>query len=549
MRTKIITSVILITAFILFLIFLYPQEKDYYVKQIISPCEIVMENGKVFKFNDLDSFDPDFTEKNKRLGESLGLNEEEAFVIGHLGKYWSETLLGRRKVNITDNNLVYHKFGYKTKFENSPYCIKDGKFTNPKAAQDLIERVKRTRYGLLDIDENKFYPITRDNQPENFIVARRGYKKKTTTPKKKSTSVLQLQDFKLILSDFTKKLKPDRNCSTEICKELLNNINNANKSIDIAIYGYSSIPAIENALQKAQNRGVYIRLVYDLDTKGENIYENTQDLVNIIKNTKNDRLSKEARAIMHNKFYIFDDKTVITGSANLSSTDMSGFNSNSIAVIHSEETAKIYKQEFNQMYSGKFHSDKISSKNKKGIYFSPQDKGITNGILPLIKNSKQYIYIPAFLITENQMTEELITCKKRGIDVKIITDAVNASSKYSKVKYLRAAGIPVKIENYAGKMHSKTIIIDDKYLVLGSMNFSYNGENKNDENMIIIDNPEAAKFYKEFFLYLWTKIPDKWLKGYPRAESPDSIGSCSDGIDNDYDGLIDSADDSCRQIK
>ena len=104
-----------------------------------------MQDGKVFKFNDLESFDPNFTEKNKRLAENLGLSEEEAFVIGHLGKYWSETLLGRRKINIIDNDLVYYKFGYKTRFENSPYCIKDGKFTNQKAAADLIARVKRTK--------------------------------------------------------------------------------------------------------------------------------------------------------------------------------------------------------------------------------------------------------------------------------------------------------------------------------------------------------------------------------------------------------------------
>lgn len=544
MRSKIITVTILILLFILFLIFLYPQEKEYYVKHVISPCEIVMEDGNVFKFKDLESFDPYFSEKNKRLAENLGLSEEEGFIIGNFGKYWAATLMGHRKIKIDNDNLIYYKFGYKTRFMHSPYCIKNGSFTNPKAADELITRIKRTNYGILDLDENKFYPITKDNLPENFIVARKGYKKKPKPVEKNSTSV-QLKDFKLIITDFTKKLKPDRSCSSEICKELLNNINAAQNSIDIAIYGYSTIPDIENAIKNAQSRNVKIRLVYDLDTKGENIYENTQEFVNLIKNAKNDRNSGEAKAIMHNKFFIFDNKTVFTGSANLAHTDMSGFNSNAALVINSPEVAKIYTQEFEQMYSGKFHNNKLSTKNTKAIYFSPQDKAITNGVLPLIKNAKQYIYIPAFLITERNTMEELISAKKRGVDVKIITDAVNASNKYSKVKDLRASGVPVKIENYAGKMHSKTMIIDDRYLILGSMNFSYNGENKNDENMIIIDNQEAAKFYKDFFLYLWAKIPDKWLKGYPHAESFDSIGSCSDGIDNDYDGLIDSADDRC----
>jgi len=547
-RSKIISIIIIILLFILFLIFLYPREQEYFVKEIISPVEIVLENGDVFKFKDLETFDAEFSHKNKILAEKTGLSEEEAFIIGNLGKYWAISLLRGRKVNISDDDLIYYKFGYKTRFTHSPYSIKDGNFTNPKAAEDLIARVKRTKYGLLDIDDNKFYPITKDNQPEHFIVARRGYKKKPVTKPKKEKS-LNLQDFKLILTDFSTKLKPDRNCSSEICKELLGNINNAKSSIDIAIYGYSSVPDIEAAIKNALKRGVKIRLVYDLDEKGENIYENTQDLVNIIKNAKSDKNSQLSKAIMHNKFYIFDNKIVITGSANLSFTDMSGFNSNSVIVMNSSEIAKIYRQEFEQMYSGKFHTDKIRAKNSKGIYFSPQDKSIVNGVLPLIKSSKQYIYIPAFLITEKKITEELVNAKNRGVDVKIITDAVNASGKYSKVESLRVSGIPVKIENFAGKMHSKTMIIDDRYLILGSMNFSYNGENKNDENMLIIDNPKAAKFYKDFFLYLWNKIPDRWLKGYPHAESPDSLGSCSDGIDNDYDGLIDSADDGCIMQK
>ena len=250
---------------------------------------------------------------------------------------------------------------------------------------------------------------------------------------------------------------------------------------------------------------------------------------------------------MHNKFYIFDNKIVITGSANLSHTDMSGYNSNAIIVINSPAAAKIYTEEFNQMYEGKFHSNKILTENSSGIYFSPQNKTIQNTILPLIRNSKNYIYIPAFLISHKEMVSELIQAKNRGVDVRIITDALNASAKYSKVRELRAAGMPVKIENYAGKMHSKTMIIDDKYLILGSMNFSKSGESKNDENLIVIDNKEAAIFYKQFFLYLWDKIPDKWLKFYPRAEGLDSIGSCSDGVDNDYDGLVDMEEESCRK--
>lgn len=527
---------------------MHPKEKEYYVREVISPTEFILDNGEIFKVKGLESFDPYFSSRNKELASKLNLSEEEAFVTGNLGKYWARNILEGRKINIYGSEIIYHKFNYRYIFMNSPYCIKDGRFVNQKTSEKIIKTVKRTNYRILNLETDKVYPISPDFIPENYIVIKGGYKKKKKHTEKKTehTTTIELKDFKLLLTDFTQKLKPDRKCSSNICKEILSNINQAQSSIDIAIYGYSSVPAIEQAIRNAQQRGVKIRLVHDMDSKGNNIYENTSNLAKLIQNTQSDRNSKEASFIMHNKFYIFDNKTVITGSANLSHTDMSGYNSNAVVVINSEEAANIYRREFEQMYEGRFHSVKTSMNKTSNIYFSPQDKTITNGVLPLIKGAKNYIYIPAFIVIENRIIEELISAKKRGIDVRIIADALNASARHSRVKDLRENGVPVKIENYAGKMHSKTMIIDDKYLLLGSMNFSYSGENRNDENFIILANPEAAKFYKSFFLYLWDKIPDKWLKYYPKAESFDSVGSCSDGIDNDYDGLIDSADEGCR---
>ena len=536
------------------MIFLNPSVEETYVSEVTSPIEIKLKNDTLYKVSDFDSFDSYYSVKNKNLALRLNLTEDEAFILGNLAKYWAENILNNRKVFVSNDDLIYYKYSYKRKFENSAFCIKNNEFTNNYAAQKLIKNIRKSNYMIFDLDTEEYLPLDKNFQSKNYIVLKKGYKKQKKFLKKTKTIsavplVLNNGNFKIIISDFTQKFKPDRNCSTEMCKEILNNINSAKTSIDFAIYGYSSVPSIENAIKNAKARGVKIRLVYDIDATDNNIYPNTNDLVKLVANTKNDSLSKEKSAIMHNKFYIFDNKIVITGSANLSHTDMSGYNSNAIIVIKSAEVANIYTEEFNQMYEGKFHSNKILTENTSGIYFSPQNKTIQNTILPLIRNSKNYIYIPAFLISHKEMVSELIQAKNRGVDVRIITDALNASTKYSKVRELRAAGMPVKIENYAGKMHSKTMIIDDKYLILGSMNFSKSGESKNDENLIVLENKEAAIFYKQFFLYLWDKIPDKWLKFYPRAEGLDSIGSCSDGVDNDYDGLVDMEEESCKKLK
>ena len=44
------------------------------------------------------------------------------------------------------------------------------------------------------------------------------------------------------------------------------------------------------------------------------------------------------------------------------------------------------------------------------------------------------------------------------------------------------------------------------------------------------------------------KIDNKWLKYNARAESKDSIGSCEDGLDNNYNGLTDKLDTACREF-
>mgnify|MGYP002711123886 FL=1 len=561
-KTKILTATTLILLLITFSFL--PKDKEFCVKNVISPTEIQLDNDEILKFDDIQTFDANYSLKNKELATKLGITEDEAFIIGNLAKYWSQNLLSGRDVLVENGDLIYYKYSYQKKLENSAFGLINGKPCKKFAFNRLLNKIRHTKYGIYT--DNKLFPISKDFAQGDFIVMRKSHyyrlfpkafvkKAKGAKKTKFEKSKIYFKPFsngniKIIVSDLTTKLKPDRNCSSDICKEILTNINTSKVSIDMAIYGYSSTPAIEKAIKDAQNRGVKIRLIYDVDAKNQNIYPDTFKFVNLIANSKSDSGLKDSNATMHNKFYIFDNKIVITGSANLSHTDMSGFNSNNIIVINSADVAKIYKTEFEQMFNGNFHSAKIpTAKNKANgmqIYFSPQDKSISNAVLPIIENAKDYIYIPIFVITENRVVEALIKAKQRGVDVRLISDALNASSKYSKIKVLRASGIPVKIENYAGKMHSKTMIVDDKYSIIGSMNFSKSGETKNDENTIVLENAEATKYLKRFFLYQWDRIPDKWLTGYPRAEGWESVGSCSDGIDNDYDGSTDAKDSGCH---
>nr|BDD46493.1 hypothetical protein 1 [bacterium] len=371
---------------------------------------------------------------------------------------------------------------------------------------------------------------------------------------------------------------PSKKTRAEAGKRLIELINNAKNNIYFFSYGLSEQPQIITALENAYNRGVRIEGLVDKNVFGRNDYTGTLKAIekfpeNTIKSDYESDMRKKARIdnkiepykykffyghIMHNKIFVIDDEYIWLGSCNISSTGTGGYNENIVSIIKSRGLSKYFKTEFSQMYDkDHFHQDKdeIYSKepvifddnSKVYIYFSPSQKALNEGVIPRINLAKKRIYISMFLITQQDIVNALIKAKKRGVDVKLIIEANHASEKYSKHNELRKAGIPVKIEDWGGKMHSKAAIIDDNCVISGSTNWTFTAFNYNDENLLIFDDlpPETVNKLVIEFQNSYNSIPEKWLYGIPKAEGPDSTGACFDGIDNDHDRFIDMDDFDC----
>lgn len=341
---------------------------------------------------------------------------------------------------------------------------------------------------------------------------------------------------------------PSQKVNTSFGKELISLIDNSEETIYFAIYGLRGQNDVLEALINAQKRGIKIKGVVDSDSKGKNYYSDTPLLYKHF-----EIVSDNKSYIMHNKFFIFDKSVVWSGSSNISDTGTGGYNANNSMVIEDKKIASIYLKEFYQMYDGKFGiwKEENSYKNIQtdestiSIYFSPKSKTYDKAIKELIQNAKEYIYIPIFYLTHKDLSSEVIKAHKRGIEIKIILDASAARNKYSMHKILRKNGIKVKVENFGGKMHAKSIIIDDKYFISGSMNLTIAGNIRNDENTIVIKNKALTKKYKKYFLTLWNSIPNRYLYKDPNPESFESGNSCYDGIDNDFDRTVDGKDRMC----
>ena len=587
--SKISSIVLIIGTFIGFLGFEIYQKSEKKVIGIINPTQIevdlngnnILDDGEIICIPNLKAFTSDLSQSQPELENLLGITHSDAIKLGYLTDIFVENTLSEKSVKLkytgeTSPNCKYAEIIvenelYSKKLKNSGLGFNE-KEAPIQAYKAQLTKAKKLKLIILNHKSNKYHTLDckygliahdaivipekqkpEDAKPCKFChVKQPKHHKYNLKTVNSSVSTYPLTrssgSIRMYLTDLTSTLKPNNSCDTQVCHEVLNQINKSNSSIDIALYGWDDNPVIYNALVRAKARGVKIRIVYD--TSSNSYYPKLSNFVKIA----NEKSTDSPKILMHNKFMIFDNSSIITGSMNFAKTGFSGFNSNCIFFINSKEIANIYEKEFNQMLQGKFHNSKsqishttvVLGDTKVTPLFSPKDKIITNNVLPLIQNAKKYVYIPTFIITHDELANELINAKKRGVDVKLIIDATNVYSRKSKIKELRNAGVPVKVENYAGKMHSKSIIIDDEYIIAGSMNFTNSGENKNDENVLIIENKTLARYYKGFFEYLWKKIPEKYLQHGVRPEGKFSIGSCSDGIDNNYDGNIDKDDISCK---
>lgn len=577
-----LTVVILIFIFCVILFLSSRKNETHKVLKIISSTEFYID------YNDNKVADTDeLTILTNLENEPDCLNKIQIAELNYLGKKFANDVLMGKNIKVIDvlnkerEIILPDGKNYSNELVNNGYILQE---TNREKVDENLKYAKTLNLVSYNSYSKKYHKldckyafkahnfeimplkdVPKVSKPCSLCHVKPKVTKENKYPRdvyEKYMPVYKDSSVEFYVTDFTKYYYPSDKCLTTPCKSLLKEINDAKHTIDFAIYGVDSQPLITNALIDAQKRGVKIRWVYDTKSDGTTIYSETIKLKKVLKDSKRDidikmenTVGKTFRdSIMHNKFFVIDSQKVWTGSANISHTDLSGFNANSAILINSKPIAKLYEAEFEQMYYGRFHQLKnqtIPNKTTVGnskisVYFSPQDKIITNYIIPLINNASKYIYVPVFVITHKDFNQALINAKNRGVDVKIIVDATAAGAKYSSVKFLRENKIPVKAENRPGKMHMKSIMIDDKYTIFGSMNFTKSGERYNDENVLIIENPALTKAFKEQFLHFWKEIPDKWLLKNPGAESFNSINSCFDGIDNDFDGKIDMQDEGCN---
>jgi phosphatidylserine/phosphatidylglycerophosphate/cardiolipin synthase-like enzyme len=149
------------------------------------------------------------------------------------------------------------------------------------------------------------------------------------------------------------------------------------------------------------------------------------------------------------------------------------------------------------------HAASVSSAEVEVLY-APGDAPLDR-IVTLYQQAKRYIYVSVYGLTYPRAVEALVAAKKRGLDVRMLTDQERTQElkQHSALQTLRLAGIPIRVNQHDGLMHLKQVVIDDEINTSGSMNHTTSGNRYNDERMDIITDKAISKKAREQFLSMW----------------------------------------------
>ena len=314
-----------------------------------------------------------------------------------------------------------------------------------------------------------------------------------------------------------KNVNDASNLAGSIPEKLIGYINDAQSTIHIASFEFNLTPVAE-VLIAAHKRGVEVQWVTDDEYGIEADEEEDHGQFAMLEKAGIEIKDDGRAALMHNKFWIFDGQIVWTGSTNIT-TNGNFRNNNNVIVLQSAEVAKIYEREFQELWDGQSGPRSPSTVDQQSVMidgtpvrvlFAPEDE-VVSQLVPLIESAKSSIRFMAFSFTHDAMGSAVLARAEAGVDVKGIFETRSSETEYSELPVLYCAGVPVRQDGNPGTFHHKVFVIDDKIVITGSLNFSNNADESNDENVVVITNSDIAAQYLKEFERRWGEAqePDK----------------------------------------
>ena len=282
-------------------------------------------------------------------------------------------------------------------------------------------------------------------------------------------------------------------------------IDQARTQIDAALYDLD-LWSIRNALIRAHQRGVQVRLVVESDSLDRpEIQELIAEGIPLV--------DDQAESLMHNKFMVIDASEVWTGSMNYT-INGAYRHLNNLVCIRSSRLAENFTAEFEEMFlEGYFgeitlentpHPDLVLDGVRIETYFAPDDHP-QKRIIQLIEEAQESIDFLYYSFTADDVADALIDQAQTGIAVRGVVDAYQEGTGLGgEYQHLKDAGLEVYLDRHPEKLHHKVMVIDSRIVITGSYNLTRSAEELNDENLLIIHDPDIAEIFLGEFAWIFS---------------------------------------------
>jgi competence ComEA-like helix-hairpin-helix protein len=374
---------------------------------------------------------------------------------------------------------------------------------------------------------------------------------------------------------------------------LIDAVNGAQNTIDVAVQEFR-LPELAKTLVRQQQKGIRVRVLIENDYRQpvsqitpeqwqkmeRRERDRYKDMYAFLDRDRNGIISpQEARerdaliilegagvpiiddradgtrgsGLMHHKFMIIDDRTLIVTSANFTLSDIHGDytrpetrgNANNLLKIESPALARLFKEEFDIMWGdraeGVFNSRFGVAKparpprtvNVGGgsvtVKFSPNSRTVpwedtSSGLIArTLQRARQSANLALFVFSDQKVANTLQGRHQQGVEVKALIDpefayrpfsegldmlgvAIASNCRFEADNQLwsppiATVGIP-KIP-VGDKLHHKFGAVDRQIVITGSHNWSAAANTQNDETLLVIDNPTVTAHYQREFERLY----------------------------------------------
>ncbi len=129
-----------------------------------------------------------------------------------------------------------------------------------------------------------------------------------------------------------------------------------------------------------------------------------------------------------------------------------------------------------------------NERDKPKVYFNKEAK---QPLLDLINNANESIWVQMYSFTYEPVIEALLKARERNVEIFCLFDNTKGNVEHS--EELIKAGVKIKYDWRGGvQFHRKLAIFDNRFVWIGSTNWSKQGFETNSEVDLSLDDPELA---------------------------------------------------------